>query len=244
MKRTLGFPAFVKPLYQFASADDLKASSHYIAAKAGNSQAALHLISDLALAWLYGVRERFAPGLIYVAPHAREATGDNAIPQTLAAVCALLYDGKVDEEIVQTDQVFHTGANAMERMVARAQFKGKVDAGAKYVLVDDVTNLGGALAELANYVQFSGGVVHDVIVLANAGRNKGLQPNKKFVRLIKERFDEEFIEGFGIEPTALTANEAEYLVGFSTIDGIRNRVVAARKEIDCRIRSKGVASIA
>ncbi len=126
---------------------------------------------------------------------------------------------------------------------ARAK-AGAVIPGAKYVLVDDVTSLGGTLAELSNYIQVFGGVVHGVLVLVNAGRDKALVPNKKFVQLIKERFDDEFTEVFGIEPAALTANEASYLVGFSSIDGIRNRLFAARQEIDRRLRSKGVSRAA
>jgi hypothetical protein len=80
----------------------------------------------------------------------------------------------------------------------------------------------------------------NVFVLGNAGRNQALVPEKKFVRLIKERFGDEFTEIFGIEPAALTANEAQYLVGFQSIDQLRNRLAAAEQEIDCRLRSKGI----
>lgn len=242
MQRSFGFPPQIEPLSLFSKDSDLKASVAYKEAKAGNEKAAIVLIIELAVPWLYEYRDRFEPGLIFLAPHAREATGDNAIPQTLASVCALMYRGTVDKEIVQSDRVFHTGADPMERMAARAQFEGAVVPGAKYVLVDDVTSLGGTLAELSNYIQVFGGVVHDVLVLVNAGRDKALVPQKKFVNLIKERFDDEFTEIFGIEPAALTANEAKYLVGFSSIDGIRNRLATARQEIDRRLRSKGITS--
>jgi hypothetical protein len=85
-----------------------------------------------------------------------------------------------------------------------------------------------------------GGVVRDVVVLVNAGRNLALVPEKKFVQLIKERFDGEFTEIFGIEPVALTANEAQYLVGFKSADAIRDRLATAEQEIDRRLRSKGI----
>ena len=78
-------------------------------------------------------------------------------------------------------------------------------------------------------------------MLYSAGRNPALVAGKKFVRLIKERFNDEFTETFGIEPGALTANEAEYLVGFKSIDAIRNRLAAAEQVIDRRLRSKGAA---
>jgi len=244
MQRSFGFPPNIETLFLFSKDAELKASDSYTDAKAGDEKAAIALIIELAVPWLYEHRARFEQGLIFLAPHAREATGDNAIPQTLASVCALMYRGTVDKEIVQSDRVFHTGADPMERMAARAQFEGVVIPGAKYVLVDDVTSLGGTLAELSNYIQVFGGVVHDVLVLVNAGRDKALVPNKKFVHLIKERFDDEFTEIFGIEPAALTANEAQYLVGFSTIDGIRNRLATARQEIDRRLRSKGITRAA
>lgn len=244
MQRSLGFPAYIKPLFLFESDAALKASGAYRDAKAGDQAAAMALIIEQAVAWLYRHRERFEPGLIYVAPHAREASGDNAIPQTLASVCAVMYSGLVDNEIVQSDRVFHTGADPMERMAARAQFEGQVVPAARYVLIDDVTSLGGTLAELSNFIQIFGGVVHDVVVLVNAGRDKALVPKKKFVQLIKERFDDEFTEIFGIEPGTLTANEAQYLVGFTSTDSIRNRLAAARQEIDRRLRSKGIARTA
>jgi hypothetical protein len=39
--------------------------------------------------------------------------------------------------------VFHTGADPMERMCLRPEFDGHVIAGGRYVLVDDVTSMGG-----------------------------------------------------------------------------------------------------
>lgn len=240
MIRSRGIPLQMFPLSLFRQDKLLKTHAAYKQAKAGEQNAALDLVLDVAVAWLYEHRGRFGPGLLFVAPHAQEAAGDNAIPQTLAAVCAAIYQGQVDTEIVQSDRVYHTGADPMERMAARAQFEGRVNPGAEYVLVDDVTNLGGTLAELNNYIEAFGGVVKDVVVLVNAGRDPALMPVKKHVRLIKERFDDEFTKVFGIEPAALTANEASYLVGFKSIDALRNRLVAAEQEIDRRLRSKGI----
>jgi hypothetical protein len=238
--RAFGFPASISAVHLYSQDAPMKAHPAYRQAKAGDRDAALELVVKLAATWLVQHQARFKPGLYFVAPHAQEASGDNAIPQTLASVCAELYGGCVDTEIVQSDRVYHTGADPMERMAARAQFVGQVTSGAEYVLVDDVTNLGGTLAELSNYIQVYGGVVRDVVVLVNAGRNPALVPEKKFVRLIKERFGDEITETFGVEPTALTANEARYLVGFQSVDQLRNRLATAEQEIDRRLRSKGI----
>ena len=240
LPRTHGWPEGVHPLALLDKDLQLKAHVAYPRAKAGDEAAALDLLLDMAVAWLYEQRARFAPGLLYVAPHAQEATGDNAIPQALAAVCAAVWGGKAEIGIVQSDRVYHTGADAMERMAARAQFVGTVQPGERYVLVDDVTSLGGTLAELANYIQHGGGKIKDVVVLVNAGRNPALVPQPKNVQLLNRRFGDEIFNIFGIKPEALTANEAQYLVGFRSLDEIRNRLAAAQQEIHHRLRSKGI----
>lgn len=240
LPRVHGWPKAIEPLALFAKDQPLKAHTAYVRAKAGDEAAALDLLLDLAVAWLYQQRARFAPRLWYVAPHAQEATGDNAIPQTLAAMCAAVWGGTVENAIVQSDRVYHTGADAMERMATRAQFVGKVQPSARYVLVDDVTSLGGTLAELANYIQCGGGIIQDVVVLVNAGRNPALVPLPKNVQLLNRRFGNEIFNIFGIKPEALTANEAQYLVGFRSIDEIRNRLAAARQEIYRRLCAKGI----
>ena len=52
---------------------------------------------------------------------------------------------------------------------------------ASYVLVDDVTNMGGTMAELANYIRLNRGIVLGSIVLVNAGRDKKI----KILNLLK-----------------------------------------------------------
>ena len=228
------------PLYLFTKDADIKKHSAYVTAKAGDISAAIQLISDLALSFIYEHRHQFSRNQIFVAPHAREASGDNAIPQVLVEVCALVAGAKADTDIVQTTRVYHTGADPMERMGLRAQFEGDVVPLGQYVLVDDVSSLGGTLAELANYIQLKGGQVTQIFVLVNAGRTAKFKPEAKTIRLLEKRYGHEITEIFGINPAALTANEASYLVGFRTADEIRNRLAKARQETHLRLRSKGI----
>ncbi len=78
-------------------------------------------------------------------------------------------------------------------------------------------------------------------MLVNAGRDPLLQAKRQQVHLLTERYRHEFTAIFGIEQHALTANEANYLVGFKSADEIRNRLAKAEQEIDRRLRSKGLA---
>ena len=68
----------------------------------------------------------------------------------------------------------------------------------------------------------------------------GIKGDERVIRKREERYENEIEEIFGITPGALTANEANYLIGFKSVDEIRNRLVKARKETDLRLRSKGI----
>jgi len=239
--RRHGFPSGVKePFWLFDNDSTLKSYPFYKEAKAGNKEAAVELIANLALDFLVGIKNMLPENAIFVAPHAREATGDNAIPQVLAAACSLVMQSEVETDIVQITRVFHTGADPMERMSLRAEFDGAVIKDAQYVLVDDVTNMVGTLAELADFLLERGGLVSAVVVLVNAGRVKHFHPTRTIIKKLEERYGDEITEMFGITPSALTANEANYLVGFRTADEIRNRLAKARKETRIRLRSKGI----
>jgi len=239
--RCHAFPDCVKePFWFFDNDSAMKAHPQYQEAKSGGKEAAVEVIADLALDFLVQIKDKLPENAIFVAPHAREATGDNAIPQVLAAACAMVMQSQVETDIVQVTRVFHTGADPMERMSLRAEFDGLVLRGAHYVLVDDVVNMGGTLAELANYLLARGGLVSAVVVLVNAGRDKHFLPTKAVIRKLKGRYGNEIREIFGIDSSALTANEASYLIGFRTADEIRNRLAKARKETRLRLRSKGI----
>ena len=239
--RRHGFPLGIgEPLSRFESDTEIKAHPLYEQAKAGCAQSAISLVDDLAVDFLAEHRDRLPTDAIYVAPHAREATGDNAIPQVLATACAMVAQGRVETEIVQASRVFHTGADPMERLSLRPVFEGGVIAGARYALVDDVMSMGNTLAELADYLQAAGGVVDSVVVLVNAGRIKALRPQRNVIRKLEERFPHDIEKILGIIPSALTANEAGYLIGFRSADEIRNRLAKARKETNLRLRSKGI----
>jgi hypothetical protein len=46
---------------------------------------------------------------------------------------------------------------------------------------------------------------------------------------------------FGIQPSALTAEEANYLIGFKSTDGLRNRSATSEQERRRRLLSKGIS---
>ena len=239
MERVYPIPSGSKHYHLFTRDSDIKQHPVYSAAKSGDPEAALELIESLAFDFLKQMNGKYPKGSIFVSPFAKEASGDNALPLILSMMCATMLHGENETDIVQLQRVFHTGADPMERLRLRPSFEGAVLPGKGYVLVDDVSSMGGTLAELANYILLNGGRVLGTILLVNAGRSRFFQPMKRHIRLLEERFNDEIRQIFGIHTTALTANEAGYLVGFRTIDEIRNRLAKAEKETHLRLLSKG-----
>lgn len=104
--------------------------------------------------------------------------------------------------------------------------------------VDETTGAPSRHAERAHCRQSVGGAVAGLVVLVNATRSGRLTPVARLTALLERRHGDAIREIFQINPTALTAEEAQYLIGFRTTDEIRNRSVAARQETDRRLRAK------
>lgn len=238
--RTHGIPPEAGELTSlFRSDAELKAHRTYRAAKGGDAQAAVELVRDLAAPLAEHVK-KFGADVIYVAPHAIEASGENAIPQTLATYLATVTGAIDDSAIVQRNKVYHTGADAMQRLIAPSDFAGEVVPGGRYVLVDDVSTMGGTLADLANYIRVKGGDVVGAVVLANASRSGSISLPANVLRKLKGRFPDEIPNILGIAHDALTAEEANYLIGFRDADELRNRAASAKQARVERLRSKGI----
>lgn len=238
--RTIGIPAAVDPpVSLFASDAVIKSHADYRSAKAGDVDSAIRLVGDLAPPLLDNL-DRFSSNVVFVAPHAEEASGDNAIPQTLATYLSLRTGARCDIGIVQTNKVFHTGADPMQRLIAQSSFTGFVEPGARYVMVDDVTAMGGTLADLANYIQVNGGLIVGVVVLVNAARSGNLVPSRARTTDLERRYGDEIRQTLSVDPEALSAEEAGYLIGFRSADELRNRATKAAKDRDRRLRTKGI----
>lgn len=238
-----GFTENACVVHQFTTDAPLKAHPDYKAAKAGDIMAGLRLMDVMLINLNYTQDAKAAfEGLAdFVLPIvALEIQGDNAIPIALAALMSVKLNIPMYTDCFQTNKAYHTGADPMERLIARAEFGGSIIPNKRYVLVDDVTAMGSTLADCASYVAANGGVVVGTIVLTNASRSGKLKPVKQDVHKIKERYDEVIKDLFGITPEALTFDEARYLVGFRTVDELRNRATKAEHERKNRIASKNI----
>lgn len=239
--RRFGFPAGKFPAIS-AYSDDTRMKQHtdYRAAKAGDVDAAARLIPAIVPQNMLERASVFGADVIFVAPLAEEASGHNAIPGALAHYLASMTDGGVEDRIVQASRAFHTGARPLDRLLGRPLFFGPVEPGRKYVLVDDVTVMGGTLAELANHIRSNVGEVVGTVTLVNTSRSGIKRAPKQLVRLVEERYGEIVREEFGIDPEALTGDEALVILGFRDADALRAGISAAKVNRERHLLQKGL----
>lgn len=239
--RTQGYPtAAGEPVATFRKADDIKTHPRYAEAKAGDDQAAFDLVSSLVTEENLSTAATRFKGATFVPVSMLDKDGANRIPTALAYHYANAAGGFVSDSIFESRKAYHTGMNAMERLVSRADFSGKVEPGRKYVLVDDVTTVGSTLADLASYIQENGGEVIGSVLLANATRSGNMFANVKTLKRLEAQYGNEIRELFNIEPSALTQEEAQYLIGFRNADELRSSAVKAQGSRLARIHARKI----
>ncbi|MDA4845960.1 PLxRFG domain-containing protein [Hoeflea poritis] len=236
-----GLPNTAKELTRWRNISPMKAHADYTDAKAGDPDAAMRLVLDsVGKDRLVQAKDTFGSDVIYVPVAALEASGANALPTAMALHYAKATGAAYTADIVQSNKAFHTGANAMERLISRARFDGPVQAGAKYVLVDDVTVMGSTLADLADHIISGGGEVAGVVTLVDASRPGSLVPKKQLLNQVKRRFGDEIGRIFEIEAEALTEPEARYVLNFRDVDALRARAAKAQDQRRLRLSGKEI----
>lgn len=213
----------------------VKQHPDYQAAKSGSDRAAVRLIRDTAsseqvqaLATLVAGR---TPTL--VSAHAFEREGVNAIPEALADELGHRLDWPVDNNIVQSNIVSHTGADGFTRLALQPEFDGQVSPATEYVMVDDFVGMGGTLANLRGYIETNGGSVLAAVVLTGKPYSAKLRLTAERLHELRQRhgtaLENWWRDRFAHTFDALTESEARYLARTPDADTIRNRIVAAEQ---------------
>jgi len=213
----------------------LRSHPDYKAAKAGDTEAAIRLVSDLAKA--DKARELFEEygDAVVVAPHAEEEAGRNAIPRVFAE---FLHDAgfKVDTDIVQINKAARTKKGSALRLAVRPEFSGKVVKGQRYLLVDDALGLGGTINDLRHYIESNGGSVVKVSSLTAGIFGGKLSIRSETIAKLEKKFGKKQLEDFHYEfnvaknAGALTEKEGRYILKQSSLNALRDRIVAQARE--------------
>lgn len=219
--------------------NDVQAHGDYLAAKAGDINAALRLLADTVKDEDLGKISAITQGkkkVIVVAVHAEELAGRNKIPIAYAALLEQRLGFELDTDIVQTQKVNRGGSSGIERLIKIVPFQGRVEKGRYYFLVDDTLTQGGTLASLKGYIETNGGIVIGVSALMGKQYSAKLSPSPDTIALLRQVAGEEFERwwqnelGYNFEK--FTESEARYLstlIRKSDVDTVRGQVIAARQ---------------
>lgn len=233
-----------KPLFDFpdtiihATETSVKKHPRYQEAKAGDEEAATVLVMDTfnleAVASLRKLLNNRSP--ILVSAHAFESEGINAIPEAFAEKLAESLGLEVENGIVQTNTVAHTGSDGFGRLSRQPTFDGEVVPGQEYLVVDDFVGMGGTLANLKGYIEASGGIVIGATVLTGKPYSAKLALDRNTLKELRKKHGQELEDWwqkrFGHTFDSLTQSEARYLLKTEDADRIRNRIAETEQEGD------------
>lgn len=212
----------------------VKMHADYSAAKAGDIEAADRLVADtLNPAAVEQVKQLIQKQRASLVPvHALETTGVNEIPAAMARALSQTLEISVCEDIAQVNTVGHTGADGYHRLAHQATFDGAVEAGRRYLLVDDFVGQGGTLANLRGHILAREGNVLGTTVLTGKPYSSILAPDSEQSHRLRVKHGQElenwWREEIGHGFDELTRSEARYLENSQDADTIRSRIAAAR----------------
>lgn len=209
----------------------------YLSAKSGNPKAAKNIVQRLLspetlsrLTDFIGDRRVLIAGISAI-----ETLGYNAIPDAMANEIKDRLGWPIETgELRQRNKVGHTRASSWHRFVTQAEFAGRVEPGANYLLVDDHVGFGGTLANLKGYIEREGGFVIAMTTLTETtdARKIALQEETldKLRTIHGNQLEEDWQENFGYGLDCCTQLEAGYLCRQQTLDFIRRRMAKAAKK--------------
>ena len=218
-------------------------SPAYLAAKAGDVDAARRVVEAVIRPEVTaGLAGRY-PDATVVAVHAEERSGRNALPETYAVAIGEVAGLLVDDTIVQTNRTWHTGANARQRLARTPRFAGRVLSGRRYIVVDDVVTSGSSLAALRHFIEGRGGTVCLATTLASARPKWGRNPLRLAIEAgtiaaLEEKFDRSAVDAilqhYGTAPSLrhLTEAQGRTLLGFRSVDAIRSSIASGGQAAD------------
>lgn len=149
-----GQPMFqkIENIKSISNTANLKSSEFYQEAKAGGNQAAKNLVNDILTdRHIEAIKERLngVKNAIIAPVFAIEASGKNAIPNSLVWKIRQITGFDVDADISQSVKANHTNATREQRFLRVPEFEGDVQKGKNYILVDDVSTSGSTLKAMA-----------------------------------------------------------------------------------------------
>lgn len=242
-----GFPdviahASVAQIYAAASKgqplDARGCSPAYVAAKAGDAEAATRVVASVLRTALLQDLARAFPSATVVYAKAVEAAGVNKLPHAYA-VAIRRTTGLPFVDVTQTNIVSHTGAGALHRLLTSPRFVGEVEPGREYIIIDDVITTGSTLASLRIFLESRGASVVAASSLACADKvgdsdsatlALSMETRQRIEGLLDVRQLNVLLREHGIaeDYRELSNSQGRYLARHSSVDALRDQIARER----------------
>ncbi len=133
--------------------------------------------------------------------------------------------------ICQSNQVSHTGADAVTRILGQPTFVGQIAGGRRVLIVDDVATFGSTLANLRGWIEHQGAYVIRATTLgATFGGTKLAQPKEALDKLLKKFPEVETLSrNLGFTPDCFTGRETHFLAQVPYRERMEALVTASEK---------------
>ena len=133
--------------------------------------------------------------------------------------------------ICQSNQVSHTGADAVTRILGQPTFVGQIAGGRRVLIVDDVATFGSTLANLRGWIEHQGAhVIRATTLGATFGGTKLAQPKEALDKLLKKFPEVETLSrNLGFTPDCFTGRETHFLAQVPHRERMEALVTASEK---------------
>jgi hypothetical protein len=203
-----------------------KSHPDYDAAKVGDQDAALRVIAQV-----------FKPGKVtdscdLIVPVLQlDAGRQNMLSIAYALRLGRELGAEVFLGICQSNQVSHTGADAITRILGQPTFVGQIALGRRVLIVDDVATFGSTLANLRGWIEHQGAhVIRATTLGATFGGTKLAQSKEALDKLLNKFPEVETLSrNLGFTPDCFTARETHFQTQVPIREKMRALLAASEK---------------
>jgi hypothetical protein len=206
--------------YAHTSIGFLKRCPGFWEAKQGDIDAALYVVDTCVKQNRINLlRERYCNAILI------PVLGRNQLPLALAWAIGL----EIWYGVYLMDDNLRKSFNAMQRLLHKPVFAGRIHKDKDYILVDDVVVQGGTVAALREYIIVNGGRVVAVVALAYSIGSYDIAPLEAYLLKLKVNFGQSLILLLQIHRIAfsfheLTNSQVKYLLRFTSIENVERKI--------------------
>lgn len=215
------------PIFTHTSVSFLKQCMEFNKAKFGNMESAKKVVDQcIKLDKINELKQKYPDAILL------PVISRNKLPHAFAE--------KIKMEICTTvhicSSVKRKFLSGMERLVHRPVYKGIINTGKKYIIVDDIVSQGGTIAELRKFIINQGGIVCAITALTHSISGGVIAPDDENIIDLCEKYPEflttNFLKNYFNVDSAkeLTNPQIKYLLSFKNTQTILNKIEKCRQQ--------------